>query len=387
MSRILSSVLQRSNKSCDTLDAFSLKVLGGVMAFLSAMMPERSAKKIVAIVLLTLRFPVKTVVKYSGFKKSSVYMLRGELIRLRLDTKSDFAGFVRRQCTILKGRGRKSPIKDIADEIVAHIENSNCFTLTEIRQWISDEYGIKVSIRHLSDFLKRNGIRKLKGGSIPAKADPAKQRSFYQDTLFPLMQKARTGRHVLYFVDAAHFVMGSDFIGCIYCKTRRFARSYSGRARYNVLGALNFATKEVITVTNNDYINAESVCELLVNIRAANKGKIIHLILDNARYQKCERVQELARTLRINLEYLPSYSPNLNLIERLWRFTKNELRRTAWSNFKDFSSKIDAIIDSTTKENSGKINRLIGEKVQLFDDYMQLDENTLCPPSATEIAG
>lgn len=115
-------------------------------------------------------------------------------------------------------------------------------------------------------------------------------------------------------------------------------------------------------------------------IRAANGGKTVHLILDNARYQKCDIVQELAGALQINLVYLPSYSPNLNLIERLWRFVKTELRRSAWDDFKAFSSKIDAIIDSTTKENAQKISSLIGQKVQLYDDYVKLDDNTLSPP-------
>lgn len=378
MLSFLASLLFRSNGGADIPDIFAMKVLEGVVSFLSAMMPERSARKIVAIILLLLRMPVKTAARYSGFKKSSVYMLRRELRKLGPD--ADFAGFVRRQCTVMKGRGRKSPIRDIEDEIIAHIDSSNCFTLMEIRQWIADNHGILASTRHLSAFLKRKGVRKLKGGSVPAKADPAKQREFYCGKLLPLMSKAQKGRHVLYFVDAAHFVMGSDFIGSVYCRSRRFARTFSGRKRYNVLGALDFSSKKVITVTNDDYINADSVCDLLKKIRAANKGKIIHLVLDNARYQKCERVQGLARTLRINLEYLPSYSPNLNLIERLWRFVKTELRRSVWDDFQAFSSKIDAIIDSTTMENATKINRLIGEKVQLYDDYVQVDDNTLSPP-------
>ena len=360
------------------LDAIAEKVIEGVISFLETMMPKRSAKKIVAIILLVLHAPVKAVVRYSGFQKSSIYTLRGEILNLKPD--EDFFHFIMRQCTVKEGRGRKSPIRDIEEAILAHVDASNCFTLGEIKQWIEEEYNIKVSKKHLSAFLKRNGVRKLKGGSIPAKADPKAQRDFYNGTLLPLMDKAGKGRHVLYFVDAAHFVMGSDFIGSVYCRIRRFARSYSGRARYNVLGALDFASKKVITVTNDSYINADSVCELLKKVREANKGKIIHFVLDNARYQKCEKVQELARNLRINLEYLPSYSPNLNLIERLWRFTKSELRRSAWSDFTAFKAKIDAIVDSTTKENHEKINTLIGQKVQLYDDYVKIDDNTLSPP-------
>ena len=128
------------------------------------------------------------------------------------------------------------------------------------------------------------------------------------------------------------------------------------------------------------------MCELLKKIRAANKGKIIHIVLDNARYQKCECVRELAQDLRINLVYLPSYSPNLNLIERLWRFAKSELRRTSWNDFGAFSKQIDSIIESTTNENKFKIDRLIGEKVQLYDDYVEIDSSTLSKPAADDDA-
>ena len=382
---IVSSLFSRLWMQDDAAtEKFIMNVLKEVVHFLSAMMPERSAKKVVLIVLLLLRIPAQTAARYSGFKKSSVYDLRRKM--MKLSPEEPLSGFVARECTVKKGRGRKSPIKGIEDEIIAHIDSTNCFTLTEIKQWISDEYGVKVSTRHLSGFLKSRGVRKLKGGSIPAKADPKEQKDFYNDTLLPLMRKAGNGRNVLFFVDAAHFVMGCDFIGCVYCRVRRFARSLSGRARYNVLGALDYASKAVITVTNDTYIKAESVCELLKKIRVANKGKIIHIVLDNARYQKCECVRELARDLRINLVYLPSYSPNLNLIERLWRFAKSELRRTSWNDFKAFSKQIDSIIESTTKENKSKIDRLIGEKVQLYDDYVKIDDSTLSKPTAEDAA-
>ena len=91
-----------------------------------------------------------------------------------------------------------------------------------------------------------------------------------------------------------------------------------------MLGALNALTRAVITVTNTTYINAESVCELLLQIAELGLGVPITLILDNARYQRCWLVQEVADALGIELLYLPAYSPNLNLIERLWKFVKKK---------------------------------------------------------------
>jgi transposase len=108
----------------------------------------------------------------------------------------------------------------------------------------------------------------------------------------------------------------------LWCFVRQFVRAPAGRQRFNVLGALNAITHELILVTNDAYINADSVCELLHLIAARGLYIPVTLILDNARYQKCHLVIDLARTLGIELLYLPTYSPNLNIIERLWKFVK-----------------------------------------------------------------
>ena len=191
------------------------------------------------------------------------------------------------------------------------------------------------------------------------------------------MDKAgKDNEEVLLFLDASHFVMGCDFLGFIYGKARRFIKSFSGRLRYNVLGAIDFATKEVVTVTNDTYITATEVCALLRKVSLKYAGKAIHVILDNARYQKCKIVQGLAEELHIDLVYIPPYSPNLNLIERLWKFVKNELRTKYYDDFTLFRQQIDDIVASTSANNKEKISALIGTKVQLFDDLKQINLNT-----------
>ena len=77
-------------------------------------------------------------------------------------------------------------------------------------------------------------------------------------------------------------------------------------------------------MTNDSYINAQSVCDLLWKLHHMNLKTPMTLVLDKACYQKCKMVGELAEFLGIELLYLPSYSPNLNLIERLWKFVKKK---------------------------------------------------------------
>jgi len=208
----------------------------------------------------------------------------------------------------------------------------------------------------------------LKCGSLPARADVKKQRHFYDTILSSLMEQAKSDKIALLFMDASHFVMGCDFLGYIYGKTRRFIKTFSGRKRYNVLAALNFVTKKMTTITNDTYITSIEICNLLHEIVREYSGKPIYIILDNASYQKALIVQELAAQLGISLVYIPSYSPNLNLIERFWKFAKSKLRTQYYDNFELFQETINSIVDSSDKHNKNTVDRLIGDKVQLFDD-------------------
>jgi transposase len=98
---------------------------------------------------------------------------------------------------------------------------------------------------------------------------------------------------------------------------------------------------ELITVTNDTYINAQSVCDLLRRIAQLGFEVLITLVTDNARYQKCRIVQEPAGTLDIKLLCLPAYSPNLSLIERLWEFVKTKrLYCKYYAKFSDFKNAI-----------------------------------------------
>ncbi len=194
------------------------------------------------------------------------------------------------------------------------------------------------------------------------------------------MEKAKSGDIALLFLDASHFVMGCGFLGHIYGKTRRLVRTFSGRQRYNVLGALDYVSKKVHTVTNDAYITATEVCTMLRKIASEYKGLPVHLVLDNAKYQKCAAVKELAEKLGITLEYIPPYSPNLNLIERIWKFVKGELRSKYYGDFESFREKIDSAICSTSGSNKTKVDKLIGKGIQLYYDIREVDNNTFsCP--------
>jgi transposase len=145
-------------------------------------------------------------------------------------------------------------------------------------------------------------------------------------------------------------------------------RAPSGRQRFNVLGALHAITHQLITVTNESYINASSVCELLDKIAALGLCTPITVVMDNARYQRCQLVLEKARQLDLELLFLPPYSPNLNLIERLWRFVRKEcLYNTYYEHFDAFKQAISQCLAETTGRHQAALTRLLTLEFQTFE--------------------
>jgi transposase len=184
---------------------------------------------------------------------------------------------------------------------------------------------------------------------------------------------ARGGKRAVYFADASHFVLAS-FLGWVWCFVRLHVRAASGRQRYNVLGALNAVAHELVTEVNTTYITATSVCALLRTIAARGARVPVALVLDNARYQRCRLVQDLAKTLGIELLFLPSYSPNLNLIERLWKFVKKEvLNSRHHQDFQTFQGAIDGCLADLPTKHREKLASLMTHNFQTWDNVSLLN--------------
>lgn len=132
-------------------------------------------------------------------------------------------------------------------------------------------------------------------------------------------------------------------------------------------------TKELITVINETTVTAETMCQLLVKLAAHVPDSPITVVLDNARYQHCAVVQAFAQQLEIELLYLPSYSPHLNLIERLWRFVRKEyLYSKYYASFPAFRSAIEHCLATAHQKHRVELETLLAWKFQSFQDVQVL---------------
>jgi transposase len=178
--------------------------------------------------------------------------------------------------------------------------------------------------------------------------------------------EAAAGKRRVLFADAAHFVRGA-FLGYLWCLVRWVVPTGCGRQRYNVLGAVDAVTHELVRETNDGVVDQVTAGRLLRRIRERYPVGPITVVWDNARYQHTPLVRSLAAYYRIELLYLPPYSPNLNLIERVWKFVKGEALANRWqADFTTFRAAIDATLDQLHTTHQERMRSLLALDFQVL---------------------
>ena len=285
-------------------------------------------------------------------------------------------GFAKLQ--VINYQGRVSDLDAYTDEITDEFKKRPPRSSAEAADRIEKITGIKRSSNAVREWIKRLGMKYIKAAVIPGKtgehlAQKALEREiFVTQALLPRLEEAEKSRRVVYFVDAAHFVY-ANFLDYLWCFVRFFIPSATGRKRFNVLGALNALSKELVCVTNTDYINTYSVLTLIKKLRRIHEHAPITLVLDNASYQKNSLVKVEAKKMKIELLYLPSYSPQLNLIERFWKFTKRYcLSNNFYEDFETFKASIQNFIENANVDFKDKMETLLSWKFQTYRDVQIL---------------
>ena len=254
-----------------------------------------------------------------------------------------------------------------SESLEKHFQANPPATIKQASHLIAAQTGLKRSPSQVRSFLLKLGLQCRKVGMIPAKADVEQQAEFLEQQLEPRLAEAQAGQRKVFFVDAAHFVL-SPFLGFLWSLARVFIPAPSGRQRFNVLGALDAVTKEILTVTNQTYITSVQVCELLTQLASHGLGIPLTVVLDNARYQRCQLVMAHAARLGIELLFLPPYSPNLNLIERLWKFVKKQcLYSKYYDKFDKFKQAISDCLENASVNHKDELNSLLTLNFQTFE--------------------
>jgi transposase len=274
---------------------------------------------------------------------------------------------------------KKSELENHADSILKSFQIQPPMTSAASADRIREMTGINRSSQQIRVFMKRHELKFIKCGHIPAQADNDKQHQWVETELKPVIEAAQKDEVHLFFCDAAHFVL-QPFLCSLWCAFRVFIRASAGRNRINVLGAVNAITKEVIPMSNTTYITSTTLIDFLKLLKEKYADKPIAIVLDNARYQHCFLVTTFAKSLGIHLLFLPPYSPNLNIIERLWkpacpvgRFTKKEILYGKYYEKPDlFHQAIENFFEGINQNFKSHLSTLLTLKFQFFDNNNSL---------------
>lgn len=252
------------------------------------------------------------------------------------------------ECRYSGGQTRLTTIQE--KELKVFLRDNTQRTAKEVVEHIRKTYGIEFSIIGITKLLHRLGFAYKKPKIIPGKADRVKQEQFlkrYEEIKSSLKDNDR-----IYFLDSTHPEHNTkpSYGWILKGKANdKFVKTNTGRERLNLNGALNFNDKTAI-VLEEETINKEATVNLLETVRKKQRKGKVYLILDNASHHHARVVKRwILHHSRFKLIFLPTYSPNLNLIERLWRFfhqkatwnryfeTFEEFRKTSLNFFKNLN--------------------------------------------------
>jgi len=263
----------------------------------------------------------------------------------------------------------KSALESFSKSICDDFKINPPHSIKEAQFRIEQLTGIRRSERRIAAFMKRIGMKRLKTSHIPAKVDTEEQKQWLEDQWEPVYELAKQGKVHLFFIDAVHFLY-APFLCFLWCFQRVFVKAPAGRKRVNILGALNAITKKVHFKSTDDTVNKQTIVDFLYQLRIYyHDMKPIYIVLDNARYHHAKIVRELAEKLNIKLLYLPPYSPNLNIIERLWKFLKKKcLYGRYYDSFEKFKLEITNQLEKINNSNiyTNELVSLLSLNFQMF---------------------
>lgn len=219
--------------------------------------------------------------------------------------------------------GRPARLKAHMDEISRRLESGVPRSAAEAAHIIRDVSGISFCLTWTRKIMHRCGFRFIKTQPIPGKACPEKQKEWIS-ALQPIIDEAKEGKRKLYFMDAVHFTLEA-FTCHVWCKEPLYLKTGAGRNRFNLIGCVDPFSHDIIQSHSMVYVDADQTKAFLEKVRRESGDSPVSIVLDNARYQHCQAVKDKAAELGISLIFLPPYSPNLNIIERLWKYTRRHV--------------------------------------------------------------
>ncbi len=235
----------------------------------------------------------------------------------------------------------------------------------DVARYVKETFGVLYTTNGVTNLLHRMGYTYKKPKAVPGKADALAQEQFVRK--YKTLKKCKKPHDPIYFMDGVHPQHNSvPAFGWIKKGETKTIKSNTGRTRLNLNGVINAETHQVV-IRHDETINAQSTVALFTMLEKKHrKAEKIYVIADNARYYRSKVVKAFLRNSRIKLIFLPPYSPNLNLIERLWKyFRKVVLYNRYYETFAEFKERAIAFF-ATIRKHKTALRTLLTDNFEII---------------------
>lgn len=257
-----------------------------------------------------------------------------------------------------------------AEELKLHLQQITYLHTKDICKYVKDKYGVTYSRSGMNYWLVTHGFSYKEPLKVPGKLDPEKQSQFISK--YEELKVNLPSDEEIYFLDAVHPDFQSQAVcGWILKSETKTLPTTNKQFRLHFVGALNLCGMKIMA-REYETVNAENMIDYLKNLEIYSSAPKIHVICDNGRANKNKMLEEYLKTSRIQIHYLPPYSPNLNPIERLWKVMRE--RKTynkCYENFAEFGSAIRSFFF----EDIPKIKFFLDKRIN--DNFQRIELNSI----------
>jgi transposase len=252
-------------------------------------------------------------------------------------------------------------------ELKRHLSQMTYLKVGKICLYVLEAYQVKYTVAGMTNWLKRNGFVYKHPIKVPGKLDPVKQAAFLEkyDELKAGLQEGEK----IFFGDAVHPEYQSQSVaGWIPKNEIKTLGTTAKQERLHFIGAVELTEMQIL-MKEYSTVDAASMIDFLKMVADNTDAKKIHLILDNGRSNKNKEVQKyLDSQTKIQIHYLPPYSPNLNAIERLWKVMRERITyNKIYSKFNEFTEKIRDFFSTGVVDLKDMLKRRINDNFQKIE--------------------
>lgn len=253
------------------------------------------------------------------------------------------------------GGSKEKLSKEQSEKLEAHLQLHTYLYVKDILSYVKVTFGVSYTVRGMNNWLERHGFSYKKPAIVPGKANKLEQQKWLD--AYKQLKNSLPANETICFIDGVHPTHNvQPAFGWIKRGIRKEIPANTGRSRINLSGCIDMLSHQIL-VKEDKTLNAESIIAFLRKIENAYPGKRkVHVFCDNASYYRNKAVQEYLKSSKIRLHFLPPYSPNLNPIERLWKWMKERvIYNTYYKTFKEFKDAVFGFFEELSKATPDSI--------------------------------